>query len=163
MSACQLQCSLNRFRAGVRKEGAIEAGALHEQSCELCLPFVIEEIRSVNQLTAFIDDRPLNRRMAVAQRIDADAAEQVEIMLAILVNDVYAFAAHKENWVAVICVQQQFALSSFNLFQFRHFSIAPLRDHDFRTVGHARACQIGKGTGSLGGQNTYTLHTVKSA
>ena len=34
--------------------------------------------------------------MAVAERIDADAAQQVEIALALLVDEVNAFAADKE-------------------------------------------------------------------
>ena len=54
MCTRQLQCAFPRLGAGVRKEGAIHAGALGQPQRQLRLPFVIEEVRRVNQRAALV-------------------------------------------------------------------------------------------------------------
>ncbi len=82
MGARQLQRAFPGFGAGVGEEDAIQAGALGEPQRKLRLALVIEEVRGVDERAALLGDGLLDRRMAVAERVDADAAEQIEIALA---------------------------------------------------------------------------------
>ena len=97
MGARQLQRAFPGFGAGVGEEDAVEAGALGEAQREFGLTLVIEEVRGVDERAALAGDGFFDCRMAVAERVDADAAEQIEILRTVLVNDVNAFAAHKED------------------------------------------------------------------
>ncbi len=88
VGARQLERALPGFGAGVGEEGAVEAGALGEAQREFRLALVIEEVRGVDQRAALAGDGLLNRGMVIAERVDADAAEQVEVAIAVLVDDV---------------------------------------------------------------------------
>ena len=46
-------------------------------------------------------------RMPIAQRIHADAAQQVEIAIALLVDQVHALAADKQDRIALVRSEQQ--------------------------------------------------------
>jgi hypothetical protein len=58
--------------------------------------------------------------MVVAECVDADAAEQIEIAIALLIDDVYAFAAYEEDGAPVVSGEQQPRFRGANLFEFRH-------------------------------------------
>ena len=109
--ARQLQRSLPRFGAGVAEEDAVQAGDLGEAQRKLGLAVVEEEIRDVQQLPALFADRLLDRRMPVAQRVDADAAQQVEIAVSLVVDQVHAFAADKQDGIALVGLEQQLRFS----------------------------------------------------
>ena len=102
MRARQLHRGFPRLGAGVRKEHAIHARALRQPQRQLRLPLVKEQIRSMNQRTALARNRLFNRGMPVAQRIHADAAQQVEIPIAVLIDQIHALAALKEQRIAFI-------------------------------------------------------------
>ncbi len=55
----------------------------------------------------WLSDGSLDRRMAVAKRVDADAAQQVEVFVAMLVNDVHTLAAHEKDRVPFVGLKQQ--------------------------------------------------------
>ena len=115
ISARQLQRALPGFGAGVGEKGAVEAGALGEAQREFRLTLVIVEVRGVDERAALAGDGFFNRGMAVAERVDADAAEQVEILRTVLVHDVNALTAHKEDGVALIGGKQQLGFRGANL------------------------------------------------
>ena len=102
MRARQFQRAFPRFGAGVGKEDAIHARALRQPQRQFRLSLVIEEVRRVDQRSALVHDGSLNRRMPVAQRIHADAAQQVEILRTALVNQVHALAADKQDRVPFV-------------------------------------------------------------
>ena len=79
IGARQLERALPGFGAGVGEEDAVEAGALGEAQRQFRLALVIEEVRRVDERAALARNRVLDRRMVIAERVDADAAEQVEI------------------------------------------------------------------------------------
>jgi hypothetical protein len=79
MGARQLHCALPGFGAGVGEEDAVEAGALGEAQREFRLSLVIEEVRRVDERAALAGDGFFDNRMVIAERVDADAAEQIEI------------------------------------------------------------------------------------
>ncbi len=54
---------------------------------------------------ALIDDGPFDRGMAVAQRVHADTAEQVEVVVALLIDDKNDFASYEEDRIAFVGLQ----------------------------------------------------------
>ncbi len=95
MRARQFHRAFPCFSAGIGEEYAIEAGALGETQRQFRLPLVIEEVRSVNERAALIDDGSLDGRVGIAERVYADAAQQVEIAHAALIDEVNALAFTK--------------------------------------------------------------------
>ena len=104
----------------------------------------------MNERPALLCDRFFDRRMAVSKRIYADAAEQVEIFIALLVDDVHTLAANEKDGVPLISGKQQFGFCCANLIEFRHFHLSS-GHHHFGAVGYAGTAQVGKGTGRLRG------------
>src|SRR5260370_6759170 len=115
-----------------------------------------KEVGRMDQSAAVIDDRSLDGRVVVSKGVYADATEQVEIAPALLVDKMHALASHKEERIAFVRLQQQPRLGGFDLVEFRHF-IFSSGHHHFGAVGYARTAQVGKGTGSLGGQKSNAL------
>src|SRR5579859_6942523 len=97
MSARPLHRAFPNFSARARKESAIHPSALSQPQRKLRLARMKEKIRSMKQRLALPSNRFFNRRMPIPQRVDADAAKQIEIAPAILVDQIHAFAALKEQ------------------------------------------------------------------
>jgi hypothetical protein len=116
--ARELERSLIGLGAAVAEERAIHPCRFREPQSEGRLSFVVVEVRNVNQLATLLDNGLLNRRMRIAQRIDADAAEQIEIAHAVFVDQMHAFATLKEQRIAVVGDEQQLRLSCFQFVQF---------------------------------------------
>ena len=100
--ASELECALPCLSAGVAEENAIEAGEARQALCKLGLSLMKEEVRCMDERAALARDGIDDGRMAVAERVDADAAEQVEITLALFVDEVNALAADEENRVPFV-------------------------------------------------------------
>ena len=64
----------------------------------------------MQQLFALLRNRVHNCGMAVTKRIYTNAAQQVKVPVALLVDKVHAFATDKENGIALVGLQQQFCL-----------------------------------------------------
>src|SRR5579863_6934287 len=62
--------------------------------------------------------------MTVTQRIHADAAQQIEIVRALFVDQVNAFSGNEENRIAFVGRQQQLGFSCADLFEFRQCSVS---------------------------------------
>ena len=118
VSAGKLERALPCFSAGVGEEDAIEAGAFGKAQSEFGLALVIEEVRSVDELAALLGNGALDDRAPVAESVDADAAEQIEVADAVLVDDVDAFAVCEQNGEALIGGEQEFGLRCANLIEF---------------------------------------------
>ena len=106
MGARQLHCAFPGLGAGVGEKHAIEAGALGEAQRQLGLALVIEEVRGVNERAALVDDGSLDGRVRVAERVHADAAQQVEIAHSALIDEVNALALHEKNRIAIVGLKQ---------------------------------------------------------
>jgi hypothetical protein len=102
------------------KKHAVEAGALGEAQSEFRLALVIVEVRRVDERAALFGDGFFNNRMVIAERVDADAAEQVEVLRTVLVDDVNTLAADKEDGVAVVGGKQKLCFRGANLIEFGH-------------------------------------------
>jgi hypothetical protein len=78
----------------------------------------------VDERAALIDDGALDSRMTVSQRVDADAAQQVEIAVAFLIDEVHTLASHEEKGIAVIGLKQEPRFGGLDLLEFRQFNIS---------------------------------------
>ena len=107
----QLQRSFPRFRAAVRKEGPVHARHLREAGGKFCLAAVEEEIRDVQQLFALFRNGLFDCRMTIAQRVDTDSAQQIEVAVSLVVNKVHAFAADEQDGIALVGLEQELRLS----------------------------------------------------
>ena len=112
------------------EEDAVEPGALGEPQREFRLALVIVEVRNVDQRAALPGNRLHDGRMVVSERVYADPAQQIEIAVAFLVDDVHAFAAGEEDRATLIRGQQQPVFRGANLFEFHRSQKPPtfLRD-----------------------------------
>ncbi len=70
---------------------------------------------------ALVDDGPLDRWVAVPQRIDPNAAQQVEIAVALFIDEMNTFASDEEKGIALVGLKQQLRFYGFDLVEFRHF------------------------------------------
>src|SRR6185503_5017275 len=97
--ACDFQRGLNGLGSAVAEEGAVESGGSGEAQSEWGLVLVKIEVRDVDELTALLRDGVDDGGMPVAERVDADAAQQVEVAIAVFIDQVRAFAAGEEDRV----------------------------------------------------------------
>ncbi len=124
IDARQLHCAFPCFRPGIGEEDTIQAGALGEAQRQFRLTLVIIQIRGMDERAALAGDGFFNDGVAVAERVDTNAAEQVKVLRTVLVNDVNTLTRHKEDGAAVISLQQQPAFRGANLIEFQQFHLS---------------------------------------
>ncbi len=49
--------------------------------------------------------------MTIAQRVDTDSAQQIEVTVSLVVNEVHAFAVDEQDGIALVGLEQEFRLS----------------------------------------------------
>ena len=118
VSARKLQRTFPRFSARVGEKDSIQSGAFGETQSQLRLSLVIVEIRGVDERTALAGNRLNDCRMVVAEGVDANAAEQIEVLRTVLVLDVDPFTVHEQNRAPIVRGKQQTGLRGANLFEF---------------------------------------------
>ena len=87
--AHQLERGLVRLCAGVGEEHPAVGAQQSDQSLgQLDLPLVQEQVRGVRERRDLPGDRLDDRRMRVPERADRDAADQVQVAVAVNIDDV---------------------------------------------------------------------------
>ena len=66
------------------------------------------------QAFALADNGLFDGRMGVAERRDADAAEQIEVVVAVFVAQIDALPADEQIRIAFVGLEKQFALRCLN-------------------------------------------------
>src|SRR5713101_22857 len=112
--AGKLQRALPGLSSAIAEESAVEAGDFREPLRQLRLIFVIEQVRSVNQLPCLLFQDFLDSRMRVAQRIHPDAAEEIQITFPGRVPKIDSATAGEEYLVPVVSRQQQLLFRANN-------------------------------------------------
>ena len=120
-SAHQLQRAFDGLGAAVGEERAVQSGLGAELLGQQSLVLVVVQVGNVDDLRRLLADDLHDARMGVAQRVDAQPGEEVEVALALDVINVHAFAAGDGDGIAGIGVQQIF------LFAFDNFLIGGRR------------------------------------
>src|SRR5579859_2350756 len=117
VSARKFQRTFPGFSAAVGKECAVHAGNLCQRCGQAALILVVKEVRSMHQQLRLLRNRLGQRRMRIAQRIHADAAEQIKVFAALVVIQVNAAAFMQKYGIAVIRRDQQFGFQFAYLLQ----------------------------------------------
>ncbi len=116
VGACEFQRCLPGFGAAVAKEDAVEAADLGEAEGEFGGVLVEVEIGGVDEAGALLRDGFFDGGVGVAERGDADAAEEVEIVLAVFVAQEDALSADEKVGIAFIRLQKQLFLRCLDRF-----------------------------------------------
>ena len=106
VAAHELDRGLVGLGAAVAEEGAGPGDPGGELLGEPHRPGVAVQVRDVHQRPALLADRPHDRRVAVAEAVDRDPADQVEIGAPLVVEDAAALAAHERQARGVVVLQQ---------------------------------------------------------
>src|ERR1017187_5061790 len=101
VSARQLEGGLDGLGAGVGKVCAVHAGACGEPLGQPHLLIVEVVVGGVDQRATLLGNGFFNHLVAVSQRVDANAAEQVQIAIAVLVDQMDVLASYKQNGEAI--------------------------------------------------------------
>ena len=109
MGTCKLQRGLPGFGAGVAEEDAVQAADLGEAKGEFGGVLVEEEVGGVEELRRLRGDRVVDGGVAVAERADADAAEQVKVSLPFSSRRWTPWPPTKQEGVALVGLQKQLA------------------------------------------------------
>ncbi len=110
VGARHLERALHGLGAGVAEERAVEAAGFGETLGERGLVGVVVEIRGVQQAAGLLADHLHQTGVRVAERVHADAGDEVEVALAGWVKHITAFAAVQYERVAGIGLEQVLAL-----------------------------------------------------
>ena len=78
---------------GVGEEDLVEAAVLNDQLRGLNSRLVVEVVGAVQDRLGALLEALDDRGMAVAQTVDGDTADEVEVLVAVLIEDVSALAA----------------------------------------------------------------------
>src|SRR5258708_23187265 len=105
--ARELERSLPGLGAAVAKESAIKPGDFGHPPREFRLILVEKQIGNMNQSACLTLDRRLDGRMVVAQRIDSDPTQEVQIPLAARIPEIHATPANKKNGLALVGGKQE--------------------------------------------------------
>jgi hypothetical protein len=104
---CELERAIERFRAAVGEEHAIEPGPGGKFAGERTLVGIVIEVREVNGACRFAADYFHDARVCVSEGIYGDAAKKIQILLARGVVDVSAAAVGHDHRLALVSRQEE--------------------------------------------------------
>ena len=105
--AGELERSFPGLGAAVAEESAVKPGNSRQLLRQFRLILVEKKIRNMNQPARLTLDRRLDRRVVVAERIDSDSTQKIQIALATRIPEIYAAPAHKKNGLALVGGKQE--------------------------------------------------------
>ena len=91
--AGELDLAFVGLGAGVGEEDLIEAAVLDDQLRSLNSRLIVEVVGAVQNRVGALFEALHDRGMAVTETVDGDTADEVEVLVAVLIEDVSAFAA----------------------------------------------------------------------
>jgi len=103
---CQLDRTLNRFRAAIGEKDPLQTGPFRELSRQRALVQVMKQIREVHGAPGFATDDAAQPRMGITQRINGQAAKEIEILTPAMIVKIAAAAPHKDHRGAPVRVHQ---------------------------------------------------------
>ena len=104
-AAGELDRGLDRLRAGVAEEHAVEARVLDEQLGELDHRLRVVEVRGVDQRLRLLGERLRDHGVRVAEDVHGEAADEVEVLVALRVPDARAFATFEDDGLPAVVLE----------------------------------------------------------
>src|ERR1035438_1152590 len=112
--AGQLERSFPGLGAAVAEESAVKPGDFGQQPRQFRLILVEEEIRNMNQPASLTLDRRLDRRVVIAERINSDSTQEIQIPLATRIPEIHAAPAYKKDRLALVGGKQELRFHAGN-------------------------------------------------
>ncbi len=104
--ASDLQRTLVGFGPGVAEKDPVHAADAHQLFGQLCHGGGVIVAGCVNQRRRLLLNGLNHAGVAVAERVDSDACQEVQILFAARVPDAHSLPAHEGNWQAGVDGQQ---------------------------------------------------------
>jgi hypothetical protein len=95
VGACELKCGFPGFNAAVGEEDAVEAADLGEPKSEFSCVFMEKKIGGVEEALALTGDRFFYGGVSIAKRRHSDAAEEIEVVVAVFVAEINSLSTDK--------------------------------------------------------------------
>jgi len=73
-----------------------------------------EKIRNMNQPARLTLDRRLDDRVGVAERVNSDSAQEIQIALALRIPEIHAAPANKQDGLALVGGKQELRFHAGN-------------------------------------------------
>ena len=105
--ASEFQSAIDGFCAAVGEENAVEAGPLDELVGQRPLIGVVVEIRKMNSAGDFTANGFYNARMRVAEGVDSDTAEKIEIFFSAGVIHITAASMGEDKRLSLVGGEQE--------------------------------------------------------
>src|SRR5215470_17183112 len=102
IESSELQAAFDGFRAAVRKEDAVHPGDFGELLGKRALEFVVKEIGQMNGATGFAANHFDDIGVSVAEAVDRDTAEKIEIFFPVGIENVRPAAMRKDERLALV-------------------------------------------------------------
>ena len=99
-----LMRGLVRLQPGIAEEHLVQAGDRRDAVGGLLLQRHLEQVRAVDDAADLLGERAHEARVVVAERVHRDAGERIEVLLAGLVPQPHALAAHERDRLAGVGV-----------------------------------------------------------
>ena len=103
----QLESAFDGFSTAIGEENAIEAGPLGKFASQRALKRVVKKIGKMNRARGLAADDLDDAGMRVAQSVDGDAAQKIEILFAARIVNVSAAAVRENNGLALVGRQKK--------------------------------------------------------
>ena len=71
-------------------------------------------------IVEMVRDGLFDRRMAISQCVHTDPAQQIQVAIALLIDEVHTFAAHEEDGIALVGLEQQLRFGGLDSSQLGH-------------------------------------------
>ena len=92
------------FQAGIAEEHLVQAGDGGDAVGGLLLQRDLEQVGRVDDAADLLGERAHQARVVVPERVDRDAGERIEVLLARLIPQPYALASHERDRLAGVGV-----------------------------------------------------------
>ncbi len=102
--------ALDGLGPGIREEGARQAAHFHQALGERTLILVVIQVRAMDQQPGLFAEDLQNARMGVAQGVDPDPRQEIEVAAALQIVQIAAFPARKDERIPGVSLQQKIPL-----------------------------------------------------
>src|SRR5437016_7927966 len=118
--ADELDCAFDRLGPAVREENTLKTRQSAQLLSEAPLIFVVVEVGDVDELCGLVADGLDDTRVGVADRIDAQAGDEIQIAAPIQVKQKDAFPASKSYRITIVGLKKAAAFKFDDFFEASH-------------------------------------------
>src|SRR3979411_2628728 len=106
MRAHHLESAFHGLRTGVAEKSSLQSADLGTLVRQRSLVLVIVEIRAMDQEGGLLPDHFDDARVSVAERVDADAGDEIQIALTIHIVNIRAFSTTQNQRITGVVLEK---------------------------------------------------------